>query len=150
MFRSGAVALTLIASSLWAQNDRCIGAIYSAKEPRNTPDFEFDRTFVGDAKGVYSCLLGLRASAVRRALEEFRFGVLYHDAPSIKSVVHFPLSAHVSESVDLDAKTTTVEVRTVTEWFAFQEKYFSKAHLALVACAHLGNVTPVGGRSQGS
>ena len=40
-------------------------------------------------------------------------------------------------------------IRNASEWFAFQEKHFSKAHTALVACAYLGNVTPTGGRSPG-
>ena len=149
MFQGTVLALAFVGSSLLAQDGRCIAQIYRAGEPRNTSDFEFDRTFPGDAKGAYSCSLGMRPSAMRKALEQFRFGVLYNDATSIKSVIRFPVSAHVSKSLGVDAKTTTVTIHNVNEWFAFQEKYFSKAHTALVACAFLGNVTPMGGRSPG-
>ena len=150
MFRSTLLKLALIGFQLSAQDHRCIDAIYDEDEPRNTPDFEFDRTFAGDADGSYSCRIVMRPSAMRTALEQFRFGVLYRDATSIKSVVHFPVTARVSKfDVGLENKVKIVRIRDVKEWFAFQDEYFSKIHLALVACAYMGNVTPVGGRAQG-
>jgi len=91
----------------------------------------------------------MRPSELRKALDEFRNGVLYEDSPSIMTVVRFPIDAHVSSSLGPNAKTTTVKIRNASEWFAFQKKYFTNAHLAVVACSYLDNVTPMGGRTPG-
>ncbi len=91
----------------------------------------------------------MRPSELRRALDRFRAGVLYHDPAAIRAVVRFPIQAGVSDSTATNAAVTKVTIRNASEWFAFQEKHFSKAHTALVACAYLGNVTPTGRRSPG-
>jgi hypothetical protein len=68
---------------------------------------------------------------------------------AINAVVRFPLQAGVTESRESNARPTRITIRDAAEWFAFQDKYFKNTHLALVACAYLGNVTSVGGRSPG-
>jgi hypothetical protein len=144
-----AVITVMTAVVAHAEDKRCLGEIYPAGALRTTVDFRFDQTFSGDAKGSYSCFLGMRPSELRKALDRFRTGVLYRDAASIKAVVRFPLRAGVSESTATNAPMTRMTIRDVAEWFSFQDKYFSKTHAALVACAYLGNMTPTGGRSPG-
>ena len=87
----------------------------------------------------------MRPSELRKALDRFRYGVLYNDAASIKSVVSFPITVRVQYSLEFNAKKTTIKLQNVSEWIAFQNKYFSKTQTALVACSYLGNVTPDGG-----
>lgn len=144
---SGIVALTSAAAH--SAEKRCLDEIYPAGTPRNTADFKFDQSFSGDAEGSYSCLLGLRPSELRKALDKFRAGVLYHDPAAINTVVRFPIQAGVSDSLGTAARSARITIRNASEWFAFQEKYFSKTQTALVACTYMGNVTSVGGRSQG-
>jgi len=91
----------------------------------------------------------MRPSELRKALDRFRTGVLYHDPAAIKAALRFPVRAGVSDSTASNAPLTRVTIRDAAEWFAFQDKYFSKTHTALVACAYLGNVTPIGGRAPG-
>jgi hypothetical protein len=91
----------------------------------------------------------MRPSELRKALDRFRAGVLYHDAAAITAVVRFPIRAGVSDSLGTNAPLIRITIRNASEWFAFQEKYFSKTHTALVACSYLENVTPTGGRSPG-
>jgi hypothetical protein len=128
---------------------RCLDEIYPAGESRNAADFRLDRDFVGDANGAYSCLLRMRPSELRKALDRFRTGVLYHDEAAIAAVVRFPIQARVSDSTATNAALTRITIRNAPEWFTFQEKHFSSTHTALVACAYLGNATITGGRSPG-
>jgi hypothetical protein len=127
----------------------CLDKIYPAGEPRNKTEYEFDQGFDGDSTGAYSCQLQMRPSELRKALEKFRYGVLYNDAASISTVARFPINVRVGHSMKINPKTTKIRVRNASEWFAFQKKYFSKTQTALVACAYLGDVTLAGGRSPG-
>ena len=133
-----------------AQDHRCLDSIYPADSSRTSVAFQFDRTFEGDAGGGYSCGLGMRPSELRKALDVFRNGVLYHDPSSINAVVRFPINAYVSDKLGSVAKKKTIRIKSVSEWFAFQQKYLTDAHLALIACSYLGNVTLEGGRSPGA
>lgn len=137
------------ARDLHSADKRCIDQIYPPGELRNTADFKFDQDFTGDENGAYSCSLGMRPSELRKALDRFRTGVLYHDPAAINAVVRFPIQVGVSNTLALSPPPTKITIRNATEWFAFQEKYFSKTHTALVACSYLGNVQSMGGRSPG-
>jgi hypothetical protein len=144
-----ALILALMPPVAHAADSPCLKSIYPPGQPRNSADYQFDQNFEGDKSGAYSCQLGMRPSELRKALEKFRYGVLYNDAASIQAVVRFPINVRVSESLEINAKITRIKIRNTSEWFAFQNKYFSKTQTALVACAHLGNVTPLGGHSPG-
>ncbi|MGH9605604.1 MAG: hypothetical protein ACRD3N_07880 [Terracidiphilus sp.] len=91
----------------------------------------------------------MRPSELRIALDQFRNGVLYHDSKDIRLVVDFPIKAYVSSSLEVPARVRTITIRNVSEWYSFQDRYFSPIQTALVACSYLGNVTPTGGRSPG-
>jgi hypothetical protein len=132
-----------------AQEHRCLNRIYPPGESRTGANFRFDESFSGDAGGAYSCDLQMRPSELRIALNQLRNGVLYHDSKSIAAVMAFPVHAHVSDSLEFGAKTKTVVIRNVPEWYAFQRKYFTPIQKALVACSYLGNVTPTGGSAPG-
>jgi hypothetical protein len=141
------VLLTPVARS---QDQRCLDKIYPAGAPRDASGFRFDASFEGDSGGGYSCWLQMRPSELRRALDEFRNGVLYQDASSIRAVVRFPIDARVSNSLEFNAKVATIRIRNAAEWIAFQNKYLTKTQTALVACSYLGNVTvESGGRTPG-
>jgi hypothetical protein len=144
---AGIVAFTPTAAH--SADKRCLDEIYPAGTPRTTADFKFDQSFSGDADGSYSCFLGMRPSELRKALDRFRAAVLYRDSAAINAVVRFPLRAGVSGSTETNAPLTRITIRDAAEWLAFQDKYFSNTHTALVACAYLGNVTSTGGRSPG-
>jgi hypothetical protein len=123
--------------------------LYPAGESRSGANFQFDQSFEDDASGAYSCDLQMRPFELRSALDKFRNGVLYRDSRSIAAVVNFPIQAHVSDSL-ANAKVKTITIRNVSEWYSFQDRYFTPIQKALVACSYLGNVTPMGGgRSPG-
>jgi len=143
-------AVGCAAPMAWTQDNRCLDSIYPAGTSRTSAAFQFDRTFEGDAGGGYSCGLRMRPSELRRALDTFRNGVLYRDPSSINAVVQFPINVHVSDGLEPVAKKKTIRIKSASEWFAFQEKNLTDAHLALVACSYLGNVTLEGGRSPGA
>lgn len=135
----------LLAPFASAQDHRCLDMIYPPGTPRNSASFLFDKSYDGDSGGGYSCRIQMRPSELRKALDEFRNGVLYQDASSIRAAVRFPINARVSNSLEFNAKTTIVRIRNAEEWFAFQNKYFTETQTALVACSYLGNVTVEGG-----
>jgi hypothetical protein len=139
-FVSGLI-IAFMSPMAFAASGPCLDKIYPAGEPRNTADFKFDQSFDGDKDGAYSCGQEMRPSELRKALERFRYGVLYNDEASIKAVVRFPLTVNVTYSLKFDAKKTTIKVHNAQEWFAFQNKYFSKTQTALVACSYTENVT---------
>lgn len=113
-------------------------------------NFRFDQDFEGDAGGAYSCDLQMRPSELRSALNRFRNGVLYHDAESLAGVVDFPINAHIHESLEANSKVKTITIHNVSEWYSFQDAYFTPVQKALVACSYLDNVTATGGRSPGA
>jgi hypothetical protein len=127
----------------------CLNLTYP-KGASGGPDYRFDKRFDLDKDGrSFSCGPQVRPSQVRRALERFRNGVLYHSAADINAVVRFPITVHVSQSLELNAKTEDLTIHNSEEWFALQKGRFSKLHLAMVACSYLGNVSAMGGRSPG-
>jgi len=116
----------------------------------DTVAYRFDQKFDLDRDGrSFSCGPEVRPYEVRKALEAFRNGVLYNNESSLKTVIKYPLVVHVSQSLDLNAKTQDLTIHDPTEWLSFQKKYFSKLHVAMVACAYLGNVSAMTGRSPG-
>jgi hypothetical protein len=132
-----------------AQDHGCLDKIYPAEESRNGANFRFDEEFDREAGGTFSCDLQMRPSELRIALDRFRSGVLYHDSKSINLVVRFPINAHVSDSLESNAKTKSITIRNADEWYSFQDRYMTPIQKALVACAYLDNVTATGGRSPG-
>ncbi len=132
-----------------AQDHRCLDKIYPVGESRLGAKFQFDQGFDGDAGGAYSCDLQMRPSELRVALDRFRNAVLYHDSRSVIAVVGFPVKAHVHESLEANSKVKTLTIRNVSEWYSFQDRYFTPIHKALVDYSYLDNVTAAGGRSPG-
>ena len=144
------IAMMIVAQgTLRPADKRCLNEIYPVGVQRTTADFRFDRDFDGDAEGSFSCFLGMRPSELRKALDRFRTGVLYRDGQQIAAVLRFPIVAAVSNSTAVNSPVTKITIHNVSEWFAFQDKHFTKTHTALVACAYLGNVNPMAGRSPG-
>ncbi|SRR6266481_3802575 len=149
------VALLFLAMPAFTQNKSaavegpCLKYTYT-KGSSQTPDYRFDKHFDLDKEGrSFSCGPQVRPSEVRRALERFRNGVLYHSVTDVNAVVRFPIVVHVFQSLEVNAKSEDITVHNSDEWFALQKEHFSKLHLAMIACAHLGNVSAMSGRSPG-
>jgi hypothetical protein len=64
-------------------------------------------------------------------------------------VIKLPLTIRIPTDLGVGAKAEEVVVHSVADWRTFQKAHFSPVYLGLVACAYLGNVTVVNGRSPG-
>lgn len=144
------VSVASLAQSKVEGNEQpCLKLTYP-KGASGSPDDRFDKQFDLDKEGrSFSCGPQVRPSEVRRALERFRNGVLYRSTADISAALRFPIVVHVSDSLELNAKTEDITVHNPEEWFAVQKERFSKFHLAMVACSYLGNVSAMSGRSPG-
>ncbi len=134
------------ANCLNSPEEAQFGSLYGEGVPKGK-DYAFDVAFDRAARnGSFSCDANMRASEARRALEAFRAGVLYRDATLLSSAVPFPFDVNLAGPTP-GGKNTRLRLRNAEEWFAMQSRYFTKDHLAIIACAHLGAVSIVEVRS---
>jgi hypothetical protein len=108
----------------------------------------FDKSYdiVNTGGGSFSCELEIAASQARKALDAFRYGVLYHDKAHLDSVLRYPVQVYKKQD---DTKITKITIHNYQEWAQFQQTELVKIHIAIIACSWLGNVTIVGGRNPG-
>jgi hypothetical protein len=93
----------------------------------------FDRRFdQSGSNNSFACQGFVRASAMRRALDRFRAAVLYEDEAALREAVYFPVRVRRSPE---DPRIRLV--KTPAEWWAFQRRYLTAAHRAIIACANL-------------
>jgi hypothetical protein len=147
-----AIAYWLVIGSIvtWGQNGPCLDKLYPKGRPANDLEYRFDQKFDKDKNGgSFSCGLEVRPSEVRKALDIFRRGVLYQDAASINTVMRFPISVRVIYGLEINAKSESLTLHSADEWFKFQKQHFTNEHLAIAACAYLGNAGMAGGQHPG-
>jgi hypothetical protein len=138
----------LTAGSSYAQERGCFEKLHDKelKDADYAFDLRFDRTKKNES---FSCDLEMRASAAAKAIELFRFGVLYDSARHIAASVQFPLVASVRKTRNVAEAPRSVRIGNFTEWDAFKRANFTKLQVAEVACASLYNVEIVKSRSYG-
>ena len=131
-----------------AQSSDCFAKIHRG-QPRDADyvfDLRFDRVASG---GSFACDLDVRPSDARKAIDEFRYGVLYESELHLRRAIRFPVSVGIRKTLDVQEVGETVELRTVKEFIEFMKLRLDAAHLTLTACANLRNVTIVKARSYG-
>ncbi len=141
------IGLTLWPSSGQVQESGCFNRIHDAATPRDADyafDLRFDRNVEGDS---FSCILHIRASAARKAIDDFRAAVLYEDESAIARVIKFPLSASVHSTRLATKGPETFTLHDASEWLAFQRRYFDKRLIGVVSCTNVRNVEIVASRT---
>jgi hypothetical protein len=130
-------------------NDPCLELIHDKNQAKDD-EYLFDIKLDQDRNGrSFSCGPQIRASEARKALDLFRYGVLYEDKASICSIIQFPLVVRINKTRDSNEKPGIAKVNNYEEWALIRKNRFDKNLIALVACAHLGNVRIHSGRSPG-
>ena len=134
-------------TEVWAQTtiDECLSKIPTpawADAASQAFDRAFDSANDGDS---FACQGDMRASTVRRAIDQFRAAVLYHDEKALRDVLGFPLRLNRKDPND-STRVLWVTIKTPSEWWAAQKRYFTARHIAVVSCANLHTVNVVYGR----
>jgi hypothetical protein len=132
-----------------AQENTCFDKVHQKNQFKNADyyfDLNHDKTNKG---GSFSCDLEMRASEAAKALEAFRFGVLYDSEKHVNEAVHFPLTANIRDSRNPDQKPMSIRITTAKEFIAFKKKHFSNLQTAQIACSSLHNVEIVKSRTYG-
>ena len=132
----------------WAQRtlDECLAEIPTptwADAASQAFDRAFDSANDGDS---FACQGYMRASAIRRAIDQFRQAVLYHDEKALREAVRFPTRVSRRPDPDNPRKVVSMVVKTPAEWWTMQQRYLTSRHLAVIACASLQTVSVMSGR----
>ena len=131
-----------------AQSSDCLARLHRG-QPRDA-DYYFDLRFDLIATGgSFACDLDVRPSDARKAIDDFRYGVLYESELHLGRAIRFPVSVGIRKTLEVQEVGETVELRTPKEWIDFMKSRLDAAHLTLTACANLRNVTIVKARSYG-
>jgi hypothetical protein len=141
------IAFLLIKLSFAQENKICLDKAYeNGKADASEAVFDkiYDRVNV-DVES-FSCYLGIAASQARKAIDAFRYGVLYHDKTRLDSVLQYPVSVYLWQDHKLERK---IVIHNFQEWSKLQQTEIMKIHLAVIACSWLGNVKIIGGREPG-
>jgi len=122
------------------RHQACLRYAYpNGKVPKSEVKFDlaFDRV---NADGEsFSCGPSIAAFQARRALESFRYGVLYYDQARFDEAVRYPLKVRIQKT--LNSKPKIIFVHNFGEWSTLQKSYMGKRQTEGIACAWLGNVT---------
>lgn len=102
-------------------------------------DKKYDKLNVNSAS--FSCGPAIAASEARKALESFRYGVLYKDKIHLDAALRYPLTVRISKTLEASEKPKILVVHNSEEWITLQSKEMNKVQIALIACSWLGNVT---------
>lgn len=140
------------AGTLCAQSNKpCVDRAYPKGATPNAQQAAFDAAFdtVNRNGWSFSCGPEIAASEAVKALESFRYGVLYHDQLRLDSVLHYPLPVRISTTLDATETPRLVTIHNFQEWSKLQREDLTKAQTAAIACSWLGGVTVANGRSPG-
>lgn len=151
MIKSIGLIICLLAMAIFsvAQEDGCFEKVHKKNQVKNDDyyfDFNHDKTNQGDS---FSCDLEMRPSEAVKAIESFRFGVLYDNEKYLRDGVLFPLTINYRESQAQEQKPKLIRIANPKEWIAFKKKHFTKLQIALIACSSLHNVGIVRSRTYG-
>jgi hypothetical protein len=112
-----------------------------------TFDKMYDKLNVNGAS--FSCGPAIAASEARKAVEAFRYGVLYHDRARLDAAIQYPLTVRINKTLEASEKPRVVIVHNFQEWSALQGGEMNKVQIALIACSWLGDVTVALGSTPG-